>query len=309
MHGDIGNELDRKAGNTRPPNRRKGNSAIEKIRRISKGPRAEDQIRIRDHIRETEARHEYLIRLCRALMQYGAPTHRLEEYMVYSARVLQIDSNFLYIPGCMIISFEDSEIHASEVKLVKQSQGVDLGKLKDTHEVYKKVVHDRIGVDEATECLAEIEARPDKFNVWLRVLIYGLASTTVGPFAFQARLIDLPCCFMLGCLLGVMQLVISPRSELYSNVFEIAASIVTSFLARALGSINGGNLFCFSAMAQSSIALILPGYTVCKCLRLPWNLRRGVPANSVLTLVLQCVLRSSCSRAILLRAPSAWCMQ
>jgi uncharacterized membrane protein YjjB (DUF3815 family) len=33
-------------------------------------------------------------------------------------------------------------------------------------------------------------------------------------------------------------------------------------LARAFGSIRGGNLFCFSALAQSSIALILPGYMV-----------------------------------------------
>jgi uncharacterized membrane protein YjjB (DUF3815 family) len=39
---------------------------------------------------------------------------------------------------------------------------------------------------------------------------------------------------------------------------------MTAFVARGLGSIvvNGQYLFCFSAMAQSSIALILPGYIV-----------------------------------------------
>ena len=37
-----------------------------------------------------------------------------------------------------------------------------------------------------------------------------------------------------------------------------------SFLARAFGSINynGHRLFCFSALAQSAIALILPGYII-----------------------------------------------
>jgi uncharacterized membrane protein YjjB (DUF3815 family) len=50
-----------------------------------------------------------------------------------------------------------------------------------------------------------------------------------------------------------------------SNVFEIGAAVITSFVARGLGSIRGSDgkeIFCFSAMAQSSIALILPGFTV-----------------------------------------------
>lgn len=54
-----------------------------------------------------------------------------------SARVLEIDGQFLYIPGCMIISFDDVSTHTTEVKLVKAPQGVDLGKLKDIHEIYK----------------------------------------------------------------------------------------------------------------------------------------------------------------------------
>ena len=72
----------------------------------------------------------------------------------------------------------------------------------------------------------------------------------------------MPICFLLGCILGYLQLILAPKSDLYSNVFEISAAVLTSFLARAFGSIRGGNIFCFSALAQSSIALILPGYMV-----------------------------------------------
>ena len=99
----------------------------------------------------------------------------------------------------------------------------------------------------------------------VQVLMYGCCSATVGPFAFNASLVDMPMAFVLGCLLGVMQLVVSPRSNVYSNVFEVAAAVVTSFLARAIDSAEGGSIFCFSALAQSSIALILPGYAVCTC--------------------------------------------
>jgi uncharacterized membrane protein YjjP (DUF1212 family) len=208
-------------------------------------------------------------------MRYGAPTHRLEEYMQMTARVLEVSGQFLYLPGCMIMSFDDPTTRTAEVKLVRMMQGVDLGRLGDTHNVYKNVVHDLIGVEEATQELDEIMQRKPRFNKWVVVLMYGLASAAVGPFAFGARPIDMPVIFCLGSLVGLMQHVLAPVSVLYTNVFEVTAAILTSFIARAVGSIqvtrNGApeRLFCFSALAQSSIALILPGFMVlCSSLEL-----------------------------------------
>lgn len=241
----------------------------------------EDEIHITLHIAELLSRQRYLIRLCRALMKYGAPTHRLEEYMRMTARVIQIDGQFLYIPGCMIISFDDASTHTTEVKVVRSSQGIDLGKLADVHEIYKEVIHDVIGVEEAIQRLDEVMKKPSKFHILFLIFAHGCASASVGPFAFNARPIDIPVAFLLGCLLGILQLILSPKSSLYSNVFEISAAVLTSFLARAFGSIRfqGEPLFCFSALAQSSIALILPGYTVlCASLELQ---SRSIIAGSV----------------------------
>lgn len=53
-----------------------------------------------------------------------------------------------------------------------------------------------------------------------------------------------------------------PRSDLYAHVFEITATILSSFLGRAFGSIKHGDLFCFSAISQASIVLVLPGFTI-----------------------------------------------
>ncbi|KAJ6082884.1 hypothetical protein N7467_007019 [Penicillium canescens] len=241
----------------------------------------EDEIHITVHITELLSRQRYLIRLCRALMKYGAPTHRLEEYMRMTARVIQIDGQFLYIPGCMIISFDDASTHTTEVKVVRSSQGIDLGKLADVHEIYKEVIHDIIGVEEAIQRLDEVMKKPSKFHILFLIFAHGCASASVGPFAFDARPIDIPVAFLLGCLLGILQLILSPKSSLYSNVFEISAAVLTSFLARAFGSIRfqGEPLFCFSALAQSAIALILPGYTVlCASLELQ---SRSIIAGSV----------------------------
>lgn len=226
--------------------------------------RHREEVRITVHIAETLARQEYIIKFCRALMLYGAPTHRLEEYLSMTARVLEIDGQFLYLPGCMIISFDDRSTHTTEVRIVRTVQGIDLGKLKDVHLIYKEVMHDVIGVEEGTKRLDDVMNAKEKFSPWLRVLVFGLTSATAAPFSFSARPIDLPICFLLGCLVGLLQLIIAPMSNLYSNVLEVSATVVVSFLARAFGSIRGGNLFCFSALAQSGIVMLLPGYLVCE---------------------------------------------
>ncbi|KAF2009655.1 DUF1212-domain-containing protein [Aaosphaeria arxii CBS 175.79] len=264
---DLGYEIGETYKKQRPgmgKRHKSNNSIMSSISKFSKTSR-DEKYRITVHLAGTLARQNYLRKLCKALMMFGAPTHRLEEYMNMSARVLEIEAQFLYMPGCMIIAFDDSSVHTSEVKLVRTAQGVDLGRLRDVHEIYKDVVHDRINVEEATTRLEAIIGRDPKFKAWLRVPVYGLASAMVGPFAFQARPIDMPFCFMLGCFLGWLQLIVTPTNELISNVFEIGAAVITSFLARGLGSIRdseGKEIFCFSAMAQSSIALILPGFTV-----------------------------------------------
>ena len=248
---------------TRPPHKRsKSSGALSTLVTRIKGLRPEEKLYHETHVEAVMFRQRYLRKLCEALMQYGAPTHRLEEYMNAAAKTLAVSAHFLYLPGCMICSYDDPKWHITQVNIVRVTQGLDLGKMHDTHNVYKAVVHDKLSVTDASLHLDEIIARPKRYPKWMLIFFYGLASACVGPFAFQARTVDLPIAFLLGCLLGTMQLVMAPRSDLYANVFEIAAAIVTSFLARMFGSLRDGNLFCFSALAQSSIALILPGYTV-----------------------------------------------
>lgn len=237
-----------------------------------------DEMRITDHIAGTLARQGYIIKLCRALMLYGAPTHRLEEYLSMTARSLEIEGQFLYLPGCMVISFDDMSTHTTEVRIVRTVQGIDLGKLKDVHQVYKEVMHDVMGVEEGTERIDAIISSREKFHPWTRVLIFGLTSATVAPFSFKARFIDLPLTFCFGCVVGALQLIVAPRSNLYSNVFEVSATVIVSFMGRAFGSIGDGNLFCFSAITQGGIVMLLPGYAVL-CSALELQARALVPGS------------------------------
>lgn len=231
-------------------------------KKIKKSRRKSEQLRITVHIADILQRQRFIMVMCKALMLYGAPTHRLEEYMIMTSRVLEIDGQFIYFPGCMIMAFGDAATRTSEVHLVKCSQGVNLSKLSETHLIYKGVIHDLMGVDEASAKLDAILRKKNIYPPWVCVFLYGFGSSMVCPFAFGGGWVDIPIAFGVGLCVGYLQFFVSSMSNLYSSVFEVTSSIVVSFVARAIGSINGGNLFCFSAIAQGSLALILPGYII-----------------------------------------------
>ncbi|KAI0441690.1 hypothetical protein F4803DRAFT_522238 [Xylaria telfairii] len=260
----LANPNDKTSGPPVPPDvrKRRGHKRTTSGKIMSMmGLAREEEVKIKVHVADILKRQKYIVKMCRALMLFGAPTHRLEEYLAMSARVLEIDSQFLYIPDCMIISFDDVLTHTTEVRIVRTAQSVNLGKLKDVHDIYKEVLHDVISLDDALSRLDQVIQAGPRYPVWVCVLMYGFASAAVSCF-FKARLIDLPIIFGLGTLLGFLQLIVAPRSRTYNTVFEVSAAILFSFLARAFGSIRGGNLFCFSAITQGSIALILPGWLV-----------------------------------------------
>jgi len=168
----------------------------------------------------------------------------------------------------MIVGFRNpGSTLTSKTQIVHTAEGIDLARLHDCHLVYKEVIRDCVGVEEAITRLDEIINRKPLRSPWVLVLIYGVASATVGPYEFEAGPMDIPVLFLLGCIVGFLQLILAPRFERSSKFFELLAAIITSFFARMFGSINGGNTFCFSALSLASIALILPGYIICKLLQ------------------------------------------
>ncbi|KAG9235681.1 hypothetical protein BJ875DRAFT_458480 [Amylocarpus encephaloides] len=207
----------------------------------------------------TLACQEYIEKLASALMEYGAPTHKLEEAIEMSSQCLGIQLETLYIPGCMLISFGAPHIHTKAVKPAGSFLLFDLGKLKEVHDLNKEVMHNCIDIEEATANLDAIMSRPLRYSKWWMVLFAGCASATVGPFAFEARFVDIPILFLLGITLGLNKFHFC-ENILFRNIFEIWTTCYITWLSRAFSSLAGGNLFCFSSLVQAPIALILPGY-------------------------------------------------
>lgn len=229
--------------------------------RLKRG--AGDSAAITVHLTTLLNKQRFIIRLCKALMLYGAPTHRLEDYMKTTSSVLEIVGQFLYLPGCMIISFDNvsTTSDGGELHLIKCNQGVNLWKLHKVYKIYKLVIHDQIALEDASTEIDAILVEPNLYNKYWTVFFYAFASSMVTPFAFGGDWINIAISFCIGLGVGLLQNLVAPKSTLYSNVFEISASIVVSFCARALGSIPNSNI-CFGSVVQGSLALILPGYII-----------------------------------------------
>jgi hypothetical protein len=111
----------------------------------------------------------------------------------------------------------------------------------------------------------------------------GMASASICSVSFNGSLVDSLISFPLGALLVSVQ-ILSVRNELYSNVFEYVAIFllpipfvtarhritIATLLSFLSGALAQTHKFCYSAVASSSVVLILPvGNSFASSLRFP----------------------------------------
>lgn len=231
----------------------------KKIKKRTRDKRRKEEIFITMHVAAILQRQEFLLKLSRALMMFGAPTHRIETQIQQTARVLEINCRCIYLPNLMLFAFGDDATHTSEIKFIKQAGGLDFTKLTDMHTVYWNVIHDKIGVGEAAAQLDELMRRKPLIGRWPMVLIGGFCSSfiCVGPMGFNGSFIDAVMAWPLGAFLVYCQSIIT--QEIFSNVFEIVFAALNSFVAAAVSSTG---IFCYAGVVSGSIVLILPGFIV-----------------------------------------------
>lgn len=191
-------------------------------------------------------------------MMFGSPSHRLQSQIQSAARVLDVHIAFLHLPDVVLISFDDASTGTSHVKLIRQGSSLDISRLIDSFDLYWKVIHDKLSVTDASSRLDSLMLKPPTYNWWQIIIIGGMCSSAICTVAYGGSFIDALVSFPLGGLMMVIQQ-LSVRNILYVHVFEITVSTLFSFLSAALAA---SHKFCYSAVASSSVVLILPGFIV-----------------------------------------------
>ncbi|TFK29373.1 DUF1212-domain-containing protein [Coprinopsis marcescibilis] len=219
------------------------------------------RVRIKFNITSLRNRQRFLLKLARALMTFGAPSHRIESQLIAAGRILEVQAEFIHLPGVIICSFGEQETGGSETHFVKSNGRLALGALHKVHLVYRSVVHDEISAKTATEKLDELLKEEPLYSWWLRCFFAFWLAVLICPLAFGGSFVDMWFSGLAGFVLAFLQLRVAHKSTLYANVFEITVSILVSFVARGLSSIKS-QIFCYTAISSSGIIGILPGYLI-----------------------------------------------
>jgi hypothetical protein len=165
-------------------------------------------------------RQQFIMKLARALMTFGAPSHRIESQLVAAARILEVDAELIHLPNIFLLSFADPETRTSETHFIKCSGRLALGNLKMVHQIYRQVVHDEISAKRATDSLDALLNSKPIYPVWTRCAIAFCLAALICPLAFGGSIVDMVIAGFGALILSSLQLTVVVKSQLYANVFE-----------------------------------------------------------------------------------------
>lgn len=207
---------------------------------------------IQRDIAEILTRQSFLIMIAKALILYGAPSHRIEETCALLARKMDVDASFALLPGLMTISFSDPETHTSDTRHLRCTQGMDMYKLSKVYKIAWGVLHGK-GIEEANRALERVTVEPGYYPVWVTVMSWMTTAAFVAPLAFNGSWLDTALAGLCGLLVGLLGLV-AAKFPVYGNVFEVTSSILVGFIARSFG-----DRVCFAAVSLAGVVVLLPG--------------------------------------------------
>lgn len=213
------------------------------------------------HVQDIDKRRAFMLKLAKCLLAFGAPSHRIESQLATASQILDARASFVHIPNIIIVTFGDEDMASVETHFVKANGRIALTALQGVHVVYRKVLHDKMTVEEGTRRLASILSAPPIYSLLVRCLLAFVCGSTICVLAFGGSVIDMWISGVCAFVLQYLGLNTATKSATYANVYEISIAIIVSFVARALGTIPG-RLFCYNAIASAGVVLILPGFTI-----------------------------------------------
>ncbi|KAF9319576.1 hypothetical protein BG006_002967, partial [Podila minutissima] len=211
---------------TSPPTTRKASrkSGLRGIRAIRQGNNDDGNRSIHHDIAEILTRQSFLIMMAKALILYGAPSHRIEDTCLQLAKKMDVDASFSLLPGHMTISFSDPDTHTSDTRHLRCTQGMDMHKLSCVYTIALGVLRGE-SIETANKELERVAQEPGCFPLWLQVLAWMGSSACVAPLAFNGSWIDTALAGFCGLLVGILGMV-AAKFPIYGPLFEMTSSIV-----------------------------------------------------------------------------------
>ncbi|PPQ67095.1 hypothetical protein CVT25_005696 [Psilocybe cyanescens] len=210
---------------------------------------------------DIETRRKFILKLAKALLTFGAPSHRIESQLLAASSILDARAEFVHLPNIIIVSVRNEAARSTRTYFIRSRGRIALTSLHKVHEIYRDVLHDNIGAEAGTDALRQVLKSPAIYSLKLRCFFAFVCASIICGLSFGGSLVDMWISGACACLLQYLGLNAANKSSMYANVYEISVSIVVAFVARALSNLPG-DMFCYSAISSAGVVVILPGFTV-----------------------------------------------
>lgn len=158
--------------------------------------------------------------LAKALLHYGAPSHRIEESLDIASQILNVDGHYVYLPGLVIVSFSDAERHSNLVHFVKADGHVALSTLHRVHLISRKVLHDKRGARAGTKELRDLLRAKPRYSLIWRCVFAFICAACISPLEFGGSLIDMAMAGLCSAYLQFLGIRVAAKNEVFGTVFE-----------------------------------------------------------------------------------------
>ena len=165
-------------------------------------------------------RKKFVLLLAKAFLTFGAPSHRVETQLFAAAENLLIQASFAYIPGIIMVSFNDGETRTTELHFVRSSGRIALSALNNVHDVYRDVFDDLVSVQDGISTLDCILRSPPLYPLIMRCGLAFVCASVICPLAFGGSFIDMWVSGTCACVLQYLGLQAAAKSSVYANVYE-----------------------------------------------------------------------------------------
>ena len=133
----------------------------------------------------------FILKLAHALMQFGAPMHKIDEQLLACADFFQIEALFVMLNTVIIVIFKHDPDSPAQTHFIQRPQGLSLAQLRQTHAVYTQVVEKQtLTAIDGIQQLDMIMQHPHAYGYLWKLIFAFTAGGAIAPMGFSGSIAD-----------------------------------------------------------------------------------------------------------------------
>lgn len=223
-----------------------------------------------------DARRSLLLKWIPVLYKGGATPFFVQRHVDTLCKILDLSVNTTYIPGRVLITWDESSIHKSEhtdsllyqphAITLRVSWGFRVEMLERMNnlltKIEKSIESPRYSIEELHGLVDKAAASLPVYNNWILLAAFGILSGSMAPAFFNGNYYDGLCALVLGTMAGVFAI----GSDYFPSSFLFMHEIVCSFMSSlfavlACVAFKSAELHYWPIVLATTI-WILPGFSM-----------------------------------------------